>query len=329
MLKKRKIIYALILISILLIIGNILLENLYYDDDIIIVQELSKNEIEEIFLSTLIDYGLIGDWILKVTSKKSVSDSLKYFYKIRFPKDISIASFIKDVNASFVKQPVVVESIEQRNYSNSEIKIFSNNTLKLNAKLIHDRKIKREYAEFGFIVKIDDQISDEALDGLSKLYFNYTVAFIPSEFSSEVLDEIESDYIIILNDEINDSRFLLDEDYSKQRLVNTIKEIIITYGRKAVYLIDESSILYNSKIYSLIKEEFEKRGIKVLPLNSITSLKAESEIQLKSLFEFYATSLKGKEGKTFFISYNDFLLLTPMIERQIKMGDKILSPKIQ
>ena len=56
MLKKRKIIYALISISILLIIGNILLENLYYDDDIIIVQELSKNEIEEIFLATLIDY---------------------------------------------------------------------------------------------------------------------------------------------------------------------------------------------------------------------------------------------------------------------------------
>ena len=329
MLKKRKIIYALISISILLIIGNILLENLYYDDDIIIVQELSKNEIEEIFLATLIDYGIISDWISKITPRNSISDSLKYFYKVKFPKDISIASFIKDVNASFVKQPVVIKSVEQRNYSNSEIKIFSNNILKLNAKLIHDRKIKRKYAEFGFIVKIDDQINDEVLDGLSKLYFNFTVAFIPSEFSSEVLDEIESDYIIILNDEINDSRFLLDEDYSKQRLVNTIKEIIITYGRKAVYLIDESSILYNSKIYSLIKEEFEKRGIKILPLNSVTILKAESEIQLKSLFEFYATSLKGKEGKTFFISYNDFLLLTPMIERQIKMGDKILSPKIQ
>ena len=88
MLKKRKIIYALISISILLIIGNILLENLYYDDDIIIVQELSKNEIEEIFLSTLIDYGIIGDWISKTTPRNSISDSLKYFYKVKFPKDI-------------------------------------------------------------------------------------------------------------------------------------------------------------------------------------------------------------------------------------------------
>lgn len=329
MLKKRKIIYVLISISLLLIISNILLENFYYDDNIPIVQELSKNIIEERFLSTLIDYGIINDWISQSTSKKNKSDSIEYIYKIKFPSKISIASFIKDVNASFVKQPVVIESVEQRNYSNSEIKIFSNNTLKLSAKLIHDRKIKREYAEFGFIVKIDDQINDATLDELSKLYFNYTVAFIPSEFSSEVLNELESDYIVLLNDEINDSRFLLDEDYSKQRLVNTIKEIIITYGRKAVYLIEESSILYNSKIYSLIKEEFEKRGIKLLSLSSVTSLKAESKKQLQSLFQFYATSLKGKEGKNFFISYNDFSSLTPLIERQIKMGDQVVLPKIK
>lgn len=329
MLKKRKIIYTLISISLLLIIGNILLEKLYYDDTISIVQELSKNIIEEKFQSTLVDHGIINDWISKTTSLKSKSDSLEYIYKIKLPSKISIASFIKDVNASFVKQPVVIKSVEQRNYSNSEIKIFSNNTLKLNAKLIHDRKIKREYAKFGFIVKIDDQINDATLDELSKLYFNYTISFVPSEFSSEVLNELESDYIIILNDEINDSRFLLDEDYSKQRLVNTIKEMIITYGRKAVYLIDESSTLYNSKIYSLIKEEFEKRGIKLLSLNSVTSLKAESEKQLQSLFQFYATSLKGKEGKNFFISYNDFLSLTPLIERQIKMGDKVVIPQIK
>jgi len=326
MLKKRKIIYALISFSLLLIIGNIILEKYYYDDTVI-VQEISRDEIEEKFLTALDNYGIIQEWVTRSTSKKNLSDSLEYIYEIKFPSEISIASFIKDVNANIVDQSVEIESIEQRNLSNSEIKIYSNKILKLVAKLIHNRKIKREYAEYRFIVKIDDQINDEMFNELSKLYLNYAIAFIPSEFSSEVQEKLERDYIVLLNDEIDDSQFILDEDYSKQRLVNVIKEIIITYGRKTIYLIDETSILYNSKIYSLIKEEFEKRGIKILSLNSITQLKAESEKQLQSLFRFYTTSLKGKKGKTFFIRYNDFLLLTPLIEKQLKMGDKVLLPE--
>ena len=266
MLKKRKIIYALISFSLLLIFGNIILEKYYYDD-VVIVQEISRNEIEEKFLTALDNYGIIQEWVTRSTSKKNLSDSLEYIYKIKFPSEISIASFIKDVNANIVDQSVEIESIEQRNLSNSEIKIYSNKILKLVAKLIHDRKIKREYAEYRFIVKIDDQINDEMFNELSKLYLNYAIAFIPSEFSSEVQEKLERDYMVLLNDEIDDSQFILDEDYSKQRLVNVIKEIIITYGRNTIYLIDETSILYNSKIYSLIKEEFEKRGIKILSLN--------------------------------------------------------------
>ena len=326
MLKKRKIIYALISFSLLLIFGNIILEKYYYDDTVI-VQEISRDEIEEKFLTALDNYGIIQEWVTRSTSKKNLSDSLEYIYKIKFPSEISIASFIKDVNSNIVDQSVEIESIEQRNFSNSEIKIYSNKILKLVAKLIHNRKIKREYSEYRFIVKIDDQINDEMFNELSKLYLNYAIAFIPSEFSSEVQEKLERDYMVLLNDEIDDSQFILDEDYSKQRLVNVIKEIIITYGRNTIYLIDETSILYNSKIYSLIKEEFEKRGIKILSLNFITQLKAESEKQLHSLFQFYTTSLKGKKGKTFFISYNDFLLLTPLIKKQLKMGDKVLLPK--
>ncbi len=94
MLTKRKIIYALISISLLLIVCNIILEKFYYEDDIAIVQELSKKIIEEKFISTLIDYGIIDDWISQATSKKNKSDSLEYYYKIKFPSKISIASFI-------------------------------------------------------------------------------------------------------------------------------------------------------------------------------------------------------------------------------------------
>lgn len=327
MLIKRKLIYALIALSILLIIGNVLLER-YSKDEVVIVQELSRNKIEEKFISALNDYGIINDWITKSSAKNRTSDSLEYIYKIKFPIDISIASFIKDVNAEFVNEPVEIESIEKKNYSNSELKIFSNKILKLDANLIHSRKIKRKFAEYGFVIKIDDRVDEETLDELSKLYINYAFVFVPSEYSSDILDKLRSDYVVLINDEINDSRFELDEDFTKQRLINNIKEIIITYGRRAIYLIDENSKIYNSKIYSLIKDEFEKREIKILPLSHLTPLKADSKKQLVSLFQFYTTSLRGKKGETFLITYDDFITLVPLIEKQLKMGDRVVKPKL-
>jgi len=327
MLIKRKLIYALIAVSILLIISNVLLER-YTKDKVVIVHELSKSKIEEKFIKILNDYGIINDWITKTSPKRKTSDSLEYIYKIKLPLDVSIASFIKDVNAEFVNQPVKVESIENKNYSNSELKITSNGFLKLDANLIHSRRIKREFAEYGFVIKIDDQVDDEALDDLSKLYINYAVAFIPSEYSSEILNKLRCDYVVLINDEISDSRFELDEDFTKQRLINNIKEIIITYGRRVVYLIDKNSKIYDSKIYSLIKDEFEKRGIKILPLSYLTPLKADSKKQLVSLFQFYTTSLRGKKGETFLVMYDDFVTLVPLIEKQLKKGDKVVKPKL-
>ncbi len=229
MLKKRKIIYALIFTSLLLIIGNILIDQFYVDEPVVVVQDLSREQIEEKFLSTLNDYGIKNEWITKTTPKKKISDSLDQIYKIKIPLGISIASFIKDVNSNFINQPVVVKSFEKKNYSNSEIKIYSNKILKLNANLIHTRKIKREYSQYGFIVKIDDQVDEELLDQLMQLSFNYAVSFVPSEFSSENLIQLSSSYFVLLNDEIEDSQFLLDEDFTKQKLVNNIKEIIIAY----------------------------------------------------------------------------------------------------
>lgn len=327
MLIKRKIIYGLISFTLFLIIGNVIIEQLTSKDVKVIKQELPKKVIEELFVATLNDYGILTDWVSKTNRRTKKSDSVDYIYQINIPLDISIASLIKDVNAKFSNQPVEIESIEKKNYSNSEIKIYSNSTLKFDANLIHDRKIKREYSEFAFVVKMDENISDEAMASLKRIYFNFMVAFVPSEFSSTLLNKLDWNYSVILNDEIDDSRFLLDEEFSKQRLDNAIKEIIITYGRKAIYLIDERSKIYNSKIYSMIKDEFEKRGINIIGLSSLTFLDAETDNQLQSLYQFYITSLKGKEGKNFFLNYNSFLSLSPQIERQLKMGDRINLPK--
>ncbi len=326
MLKKRKLIYGLISLVLILIISNVLIEKLRPAPNIEKAEELPRHIIEQLFIETLNEYGISSEWVSKIKLKKK-SDSLEYSYKIKLPLEVSIVSFIKDVNSVFVDKPVTIESEERKNYSNSEIKIYSNEYLKFDANIIHDRKLKREHSEYSFVVKIDNEITEDHLQKLSNLYFDYMLAFIPSEFSSELLSKFDSEYLVILNDDISDSRFMLDEEFSKKKLENAIKEIIITYGRKTLYIIDEKAKLYDSKIYSLIKDEFEKRGIRIYSLSSLTPLKADTNKQLHSLFNFYITSLKGKEGKNFFITYHDLLELNPMIETQMKRGDKVNKPR--
>jgi len=325
MLKKRKIIYALISISLLLIISNIILEK-YLDDDEVIAPEVFQNTIEEKFFQSLDNHGIIQDWITSSKPNNHEVDSIKHIYKIKVPTDISIALVIKEISSAYIGQPVLVESFEEKNFSNSGIKIYSNNILKLSARLVHDRKIKRVHAKYGFIVKIDEEIDEEKIERISKIYYDFYEAYVPSEFTMGIIDNISHPYVVLINDEIEDTQFLLDEDFTKQHLLNGIKEILITYGRNPFYIIDESSKIYNSKIFSLIKEEFEKRGIKTLTLSSLTPLRAETEKQLHSLFQFYSTSMKGKEGKNFFINYDDLLSLNPLIEKQLKKGDRVKLP---
>jgi hypothetical protein len=323
MITRRNIIYTLIVISLLLIIINISLEFGSTKEEIK-TPELSKSEIENNFALAFNDFGIHSDWIKKVFVKEKLSDSLDYLFNISIPQDVTIASLIKDINRTFINTPANVETNERKNYSNSVLKIYSGGMLKLQANLNHSSKIIREYAQYSFMVYTDFDASEIYFDDLSKIFFDFTYLIIPSDKSVEFNKRLNGNYAVLLNDKIVDTDFSLEEDFSKQKLTNNIQSILITFGKDKTYLIDDSSLLFKSKIYSLLRDEFNSRGVKLIPLNKFPYIKGNSEDQLNSLYQFYITSLKGKEGKTFIIDLENFLKLKPVIELQLKRGDKVV-----
>lgn len=323
MFTKRNLVYALIVISLILIIINISIEVVAKKSEES-TPKFSKKEIENRFSLTLNNYGIDSGWIKKVYVKKLLSDSLDYLFNISIPKEITIASFIKDVNNSFINFPVEIETSERRNYSNSILKIYSNNILKLQANLNHSDNVKRKFAEYAFLVYTNTRDSEIPIEMTSKIVYDFTFLLVPSQLSQKIKSKINRDYAVLLNDEIVDHEYSLKEEFSKQKLINNIRTIILTFGKDKLYLIDESSALYNSKIFSLLRDEFESRGIKLKSLQHYSKIEGNNVEQLKSLFNFYTKSLKGKEGKEFVIELNNFLLLNPTIEKQIKKGDKVV-----
>ncbi len=320
---RKNIIYALIVLSLVLIILNISVEVSHQEEEIPI-HVLSKKEIENKFAVALDNYGIANSWIKKTFVRHKLSDSLNYLFNISIPIDVTIASLIKDINSEFVLPLVEVETKERKNNSSSVLKIISNGVLKLQANLNHSKKVARKYAQYSFwVIKMFSE-EESKNNVLKNIFLDYTYLLLPSKKTAEVLGGLNSNYAILLNDAINQTEFALKENFSKQKLINNIRSIIISFGKEKAYLIDEHSALFNSKIYSLIRDEFNSRGIKLHSLQKFPFIRGSSTEQLTSLFHFYTTSLKGKEGKIFIINADDFITLQPSISKQIKMGDKVV-----
>jgi len=325
MFTRRNLIYALIATALLLIVVNISFEVVSQKTE---VKKLSvtKIKIENKLAKTLENYGISSEWIKKVYVKNPLSDSLNYLFNISIPEEVTIATLIKDINKSFIFQPVKIETIERKNHSNTILKIYSNKILKLQANLDHSRKTKRDFAEYSFLVFINTDDNQTPVEKTDKIYFDFNYLIVPTKKSTELKNSFNRNYAVLLNDQISDSDFELKEDFSKQTLINNIRTIILTFGKDKLYLIDETSALYDSKIYSLLRDEFGSRGIHLKSLQKYPKIEGNNFEQLNSLFNFYTTSMKGKEGKSFIIELNNFILLNPAIENQIKKGDKVISP---
>ncbi|MCK5457555.1 MAG: hypothetical protein KAI45_10555, partial [Melioribacteraceae bacterium] len=159
---------------------------------------------------------------------------------------------------------------------------------------------------------------------IEHIYYDFTYLITPSKTAFEEKKNFSGKYALLINDQLSGSEYALEEDYSKQKLTNRIRSIVINFGNNKKYLIDETSAIFNSKIYSLLRDEFNKRGISLISLQKYSKLKGKTDQELISLFQFYTTSLKGKKGKTFVVNMNDFLKLKTPIAKQIKMGDKVV-----
>jgi len=322
---KRKFIYGLISFSLLLIAANIYIDNFYKKSEPV-KQEISKKEIENGFTETLINCGIENEWIQKINVERNAADSINYIYRVKIPSDVSITSIIQDLNETFINNPLRMESKERKNYSNSTVKFYSNEILKLEAYLNHKKNISRKYATYSFVVNADNIGINEML----KIQIPFSLVITPSEINAKQiprLNELNKSYVILLDDKIDEPKYKLDKDFSKEKLIRSIKSILFSFGRNKVYIIDDNSSIYNSKIYNLLKDELVKRDIKFIIKNNLIKLTADSNKELFSLFEFYTTSLKKKEGKIFLINYNNFVTLQAPLEKQIKRGDRIILPQ--
>jgi hypothetical protein len=216
-------------------------------------------------------------------------------------------------------------------------KIFSGRTIfeiklkdeiKLRADFDYDKNIIRSAGTAAFILEnfelssFEDSLLMEIPEPFSPLLIPSTENLILRKF----ITDKQKTYSILLNDDIPELKYKLKSDYSQNRLKGSLFSIINDFSSATYFFIDDQSDLFNSSVYSYLKDELVKRKIKIVKLSYLQKLNFSEINALINSFDTYLKNAEEGESITFLISADNFRNLLPEIERYRKVGYKIVHP---
>jgi len=310
--------------AIILLISNLVL-NIADKESIVTSNKaaLSSGEIDSLFRLSLHSFGLHDDWI-----KKRKSSKVEYLYRVKIPNDLSIPVILAEINSNFWNSGVTINSLEKNFSGITIVEIELEDEIKLRADFDYDKNIFRSTVTAAFILEnfelssIEDSLLLEIPEPFSPLLIPSTKNFIVSKF---IVDK-QKTYSILINDDIAELKYKLKSSYSENRLMGSLFSIINDFYNATYFFIDDQSDLYNSPVFSYLKNELVKRRIKIVKLSRIQRLNFSDIKVLISSFDNFMKNAGEGESITFLISAENYRNLIPEIKRYRKVGYKFVHP---
>jgi len=310
--------------ALVLLIANLVLNNIGNENNSISnKRELSNAEIDSLFRFSMHSLGLLDDWI-----KERKSSKVDKSYKVKIPRDLSIPVILAEINSNFWESDVTINSVEKRFSGRTILEIRTEDEIKLRADFDYYKNIFRSAGTAAFILEnfelssSEDSLLLEIPEPFSPLFVPSTENLLLSKF---ILDK-QKTYSLLLNDDIPELKYKLKDGYSINRLKGSLLSIINDFSTATYFFIDDRSDLYNSAIFSYLRDELVKRKIKIVKLNYLQKLDfSETELLISSFDTLMKNTAEG-ESITFLISADNFRNLLPVIKSYRKVGYKILHP---
>ena len=285
--------------------------------------EENSEVIESQFKNALFNLGIKEDWI---TKQKGDNKPLKFSVKV--PKDLPIVLILQEMNYVFNNKNVEIKSSENKIGGKTLLDFISGGETKLETAFNYDANVVRKSVRVGFLVsRFKGNTETDSL--LLDFPENFAVVLIPSKSSAEFVKKIiqnRKEYVIYLDDNIDELEYKLKSNYSISRLKSAIRTIVGAFPQSVFFLIDDKSDLYNSPAYRLIKEEMGKRKIRLIDKNSFNELAEVDGKNISYVFDNSLSKLQGGEDKIFITSAEDFLSLKLEIIKYRKLGYRFSNP---
>jgi hypothetical protein len=319
---KKKIVNILFGVTVFILAANLVVGKLIKKENQNKSEENSE-VIESQFKDALFNLGIKEDWI---TKQKGNDEPLKFSVKV--PKDLPIVLILQEMNYVFNNRSVEIKSSENKIGGKNLLDFISGDETKIEVVFNYDSKVERKSVRVGFLVNrfsVDTETDSLLLDFPE----NFAIVLVPSKSSAEFVKKIiqnRKEYVIYLDDNIDELEYKLKSNYSISRLKSAIRTIVGAFPQSVFFLIDNKSDLYNSPAYRLIKEEMVKRKIRLLDKNSFNELAEANGKNINNVFDASLNKLQGGEDKIFIVSAEDFLSLKPEIIKYRKLGYRFSNP---
>lgn len=326
---KKKIVKYLFGFTVLLLIINISVD--YFlkssNGEKQNISELTGRQIDSIFIDVLDQYGIEFGWISTKKINVVDEDSISQQYIVKLPSDLPIPLIIRDVHQIIENDITGFVSEEKKMFGTTEIRIYTNELLKLQATLIPDKETIRERNNLSFVISDAIYLGSNDYNELLAVPYKISLMITPSESGAERADSISAyskEFTLLLNDENQEKMFKLEKGDHKTLLLNSINNLKKNFVNANTFVIDENSQLYRSAIYNFVRDEFKKRGIKLVPLSEFIFLEANNDSELISKFKFHCMDESSRNQKIFYTSFDNFIRIRNELELFRKKGFKII-----
>lgn len=315
-------------IVITLIVFNVIIDiaDKFEDDDVPV--EYDTEQIKEHFFSELNNFGISEDWIKQKRIWQNAPDSIKYFYKVSVPVELTIPEIILSVRKRFSEfENVKIECEEFKINSTSQIQILSNEHIKFRVQFDYDEKIKRIRPNISFVVGSINDLSDLELKELLEISYPCALMLVPSSRSKQLIESLsnyDKDFVILINDDLSDELFELDAGATKSKIRRSINNITNEFSETSKYFVDQDSDIFKSVMFNYIKDEFGKKKIVLYRLSTLKNVSIKTDAEKMSFLQYHFNDVESKEGKIFYITAEDYISLQPYIEKFKKMGNKFV-----
>ncbi|MBL1212723.1 MAG: hypothetical protein HND52_05105 [Ignavibacteriae bacterium] len=326
---RKRLIYSLLIFIAALVIANVFISSVETEIETPPKKSTSTIQIDSVLSKVLADFGFENKWHKKYKLRSNQKPPLKVKHKVTLPNDVSTIEFIAEFNSNITFDDVKLIIDEEEINGDSDIEVYAADTLKYWVTLTRDAKLEREKGAFVFLLTDVNQLNKKQSQKLFFSPYSFGLLITPSSKSKILLNKINKarkEYSVILSDDIDEEIFKLEPDYATSRLERSVINIVNNFGGAINFYINKSSDIYKSTSYNFVKDEFSERGKYLKLIHQINKIEADSEEDLKSLFDFYHQSIKKNERKQLLISAEDFLKIQDRIKQIVKRGYKILAP---
>ncbi|MFC2102893.1 hypothetical protein ACFLSS_00525 [Bacteroidota bacterium] len=284
---------------------------------------ISKKEVDSLFIISLKNLGLTKESIQK--RKKS---NISYSYKINVSTDLSIPVLLAEINQVFLNCEVTINANEKSLNGLTVLNIGFDKLTVLEADLNYDDKIIRSKGVVAFVID-DFNLSSSNDSLLLDIPEPFSILLIPQTKSIELIEFFMSkqkSYSLLLNDDIPELKYKLNEGYSRSRIEGPLLSILKDFSGAASIFIDNQSDLYKSTALVYIQDEFSKRNIDLISLDKLITINNNRDNNLITDFDNIIKNTDEQKGKIIRVSREDFGKLLGEIKRYKKLGYKIVHP---